>query len=139
INSAARWIFGGPYNHMAFVNLPLYSIWLKGVSLLGIPARLAIDLFWLLACAYLGVAVARFCRQMWPGILLYLFLCFHPYSILLFDRALSETLLTVLMTFTLAGLIEVWNFREAPDSRRRLWAIAIASGSFAVAYHTRRE
>jgi hypothetical protein len=139
IRSAMRWIFGGPYNHMAFVNPPLYSIWLKGVSLLGIPARLAIDVLWIIACAYLGVAVARLCRRVWPGIFLYLFLCFHPYSILLFDRALPETLLTVLMTFTMGGLIEAWNLRKATNSWRRLVAIAIASVSFAAAYHTRRE
>ncbi len=139
VDSAMRWIFGGPYNHMSFVNLPLYSIWLKSVSLLGIPARLAIDLIWLLACAYLAVTVARLCRQWWPGVLLYLFLSFHPYSILLFDRALSETLLTVLMTFTLAGLIDVWNLREAENGWRRTLATVIASASFAAAYHTRRE
>jgi hypothetical protein len=139
INSAMRWIFGGSYNHMIFVNLPIYSIWLKSVSLLGIPARLAIDVFWLLACAYLAIAVARLCGRWWPGILLYLFLCFHPYSILLFDRALSETLLMVLLTFTLAGLIEVWNLRDAEGGWRRLSAMVIVSASFAAAYHTRKE
>lgn len=141
VMTARNWIWAGGYNQLTFAQLPLYSIWLKCVSLIGVPARLAIDLAWLLACSYLGIAVARLCRQRWPAVLLFLFLVFHPYTIAWFDRALSETLMMVLTALALAGFIEIWNCRamETPSCRRRTLAVWSASLAFAAAYHMRKE
>jgi len=141
ISSATRWIYGGHYQHMSFAQLPLYAMWLKLVSLFGVPARLAIDLAWIAGCAYLGMAIARLCKQAWPGVLIYLFLCFHPYSIVEFDRALSETLLTVMTVYTMAGFIEIWNLHieESVSTLRSMVVIITESVTFAVAYHTRKE
>ena len=139
--TARNWIWGGSYNQLTFAQLPLYSMWLKCVSLVGIPARLAIDLAWLLACTYLGIAVARFCKSLWPAVLLFLFLTFHPFTIAWFDRALSESLMTVLSALALAGFIEIWNLSAMamPPARRRTLAIWVASLAFAGAFHLRKE
>lgn len=141
VSSALHWIYGGHYSHMAFAQLPVYSMWLKGVSLLGISARLAIDLAWLISSASLGFAVARLLKSVWPGVVIYIFLAFHPYSFVLFDRALSENLLAVVSALAIAGLIELWNLRSVPCIRdwRRICAICVTALSCAIAYHTRKE
>ena len=41
IKTAKHWIWAENYNQLSFAQLQLYSIWLKLISLLGIPARLA--------------------------------------------------------------------------------------------------
>jgi len=141
VAAARRWIWGGDYNHMAFAQLPLYAMWLKAWSLLGVPARLAIDLAWLAAIAYLAAALAAFCRKTWPGILLLLFLAFHPLSIAWFDRAWSDCLLAVCSLLVMAAMMEIWNLREvdARASPRKKMAVVVASVAFAAALQMRKE
>lgn len=144
VSSAWRSIWSGQYNHMVFAQLPIYSMWLKLTALIGLPGRLAIDFGWLAATAYLATAVNRFCNRYWPGLLLFGFLAFHPYSIALFDRALSENFTAVLCAVCLGAFIDVWNFRVASprsSAARRHMIIAgmVAAISFAAAYHSRKE
>lgn len=139
VSKALHW--GGNYTHMVIAQLPTYAIWLKGSSLLGIPARLAIDIAWLASVAYLGFSVTQLLRSVWPGIAIFIFLAFHPFSFVLFDNALSENLLTVLSAVALAGFIELWNLRDAPRIRdwRHISAWCATALAFAAAYHTRKE
>jgi hypothetical protein len=139
IHSAARWVWGGNYNQMAFAHLPIYSIWLAGLDLLGLPARLAIDLAWLASTAYAGFALAQLTGKRWAGALFWLFCAFHPVMLVLFDRALAETLLAVLVALIIGAGVEVWNTRAAPRSRRSIWAGAVFTVAFALAVHIRKE
>ena len=50
-------IWGGTYSQMSFVHLPVYSFWLYIIHLFGIPARLAIDVAWLISIGYLAFAL----------------------------------------------------------------------------------
>jgi len=138
IQDALRLVWEGPYTHMVFAQLPVYSLWLALLHLFGIPARLGIDVAWLLAAGYLSFALYRFCRYRWVAAVTFLFLAFHPYAFIIFDRSLAETLLAVLSTIVLAAGIELWNSRDGASSERRLalWAYAV---SFALAFHTRKE
>lgn len=139
IQSAFNRIWGGRYDEMTLIHLPIYSAWLASLDFLGLSARLAIDLAWLAASGYLAFAVARLVRTTWAGSLLFAFLAFHPYVIRIFDRALAETLLTVLTAAVLAAGIELWRRRDEDDSvpRRIAWVVYVAG--FALAYHTRSE
>jgi hypothetical protein len=139
IESAFNRVWGGPYNEMTLIHLPVYSMWLAGLKFLGIPARLAIDVGWLLASGYLAYAIHRLTRAVWPGLLLFVFLAFHPYIIRIFDRALAETLLTVLSAAVLAAGIEIWNRRAEGRSVARSIALWTYGIGFALAYHTRTE
>ena len=139
IDSAFNGIWGGRYDEMTLIHLPIYSAWLASLDLFGIPARLAIDTAWLGASGYLAFAVARLLRAAWPGLLLFAFLAFHPYVMRIFDRALAETLLTVLTAAVLAAGIELWRRRDEGPSQASRTALAVYVTGFALAYHTRTE
>ena len=140
IQSAINQIWGDDsYNQMTFIHLPVYSGWLYFISLFGIPARLAIDVLWLLAIGYLAFAMLYLTRMAWLAALVFAFLAFHPYTIRFFDRALAETFLTVVSAGVIAAGIELWNCREGGFSSRRRIALVVYIVGFAIAYHTRKE
>ncbi|MFZ3281934.1 hypothetical protein [Pseudomonas sp.] len=139
IESAARYIWGGGYTHMAFAQIPTYSIWLLGLSLLGIPARLGIDALWIFSSLYLAFAISRFTRWRPAGLLAFVLLAFHPYAIMVLDRGLSETLLGGLTLLTLAAGIEVWNSRKSESGYSRKISYVLFVSGFAFAYLTRKE
>lgn len=138
VSSALHAMWGQGYTRIVAAHLPIYPLWLRILSEFGIPGRLAIDVAWILASFYLAFAVRQLITQPWVGLALFIFLAFHPYGIVIFDRALPETLLTVLTAFTLAGFIEIWNTRRDTGSRRSLAWFTTVIG-FAAAYHTRSE
>lgn len=139
VHAATRMIWGGEYNHMAFAQLPVYSMWLLFLHLLGIPARLGIDLSWLAGCGYLAYALYKLTARALPAAVAFVFLSFHPYALVIFDRALAETLLAVLSMTVLASAIELWNCREAVGTPRRRLALAVYVLGYALAFHTRKE
>lgn len=140
IQTAFNKIWGGDsYNQMTVIHLPIYSAWLYFLHLFGIPARLAIDMAWLLAIGYLAFAFLRLTSRVWLAVLLFVFLAFHPYTISIFDRALAETFLTVIFTAVLGAGIELWNCRDENSVFRRRIAFIVFTIGFALAYHTRKE
>lgn len=139
VNNAFNKVWGGTYDQMAFMHLPVYSMWLAMLHLLGIPARLAIDIGWLVAVGYLAYGILKLTQKKWLAALCFVFLAFHPYTIAIFDRALAETFLLVGTTFVIAAGIELWNCRSESSTFRRTLAIFLYAVSFAVAYHTRKE
>ena len=139
IHTALNKIWGDSYNQMTFMHLPIYSAWLGFWHLFGIPARLAIDLSWLLAVGYLVFALERLTRMKWLATFVFGFLAFHPYAVFIFDRALAETFLTVVSAAVLAAGIELWNCRDGQAKTRSRAAFVIYVAGFAVAYHTRKE
>jgi hypothetical protein len=139
IHAAVQNIWQAPYDQMAFMNLQTYAGWLGLWHLLGVPARLAIDLAWLAGCAYLALALQTLTRKSWVALLAFVFLAFHPYVLFIFDRALAETFLTVISVATLAAGLELWNCRDDHSAGRRRTALIVYTVGFALAYHTRKE
>ena len=139
IHNAERLVWGGKYNLMAFAHLPIYSIWLAGLNLLGVPARLGIDLAWLISTAYAGYALVKFSGKPSAGACFWLFCAFHPVFAVLFDRALAETLLSVLVALMAGAALEIWNTHDSPHSRRGSVATWVFGVSFALAFHIRKE
>lgn len=139
IHSAARLVWGGQYNQMAFAHLPIYSLWLASLNLIGVPARLGIDLAWLASTAYAGFALAQLSGKRWAGWAFWLFCAFHPVFIVLFDRALAETLLAVLVALMLGAGVEIWNTRGIAHSGRGVTATCVFMLAFALAVHIRKE
>lgn len=139
IESASRYIWGGGYTHMAFAQIPTYSIWLLGLSLIGIPARLGIDALWIFSSLYLAVAISRFTRWKLAGLVVFILLAFHPYAMMVLDRGLSETLLAGITVLTLAAGIEVWNSRHAEHCCLKKISYILFVAGFAFAYLTRKE
>lgn len=139
IHSAFARIWGGSYNEMSFMHLQIYAGWLAFLQLFGIPARLAIDVCWLLASAYLAFAMHRLTRKAWLAALVFVFLAFHPYVVSIFDKALAETFLTVASAAVLAAAIELWNCRDGKATLRSRVALIVYVLGFALAYQTRKE
>lgn len=139
ILNAMNRIWSGSYTHMTLIHIPVYSAWLDFLCLFGIPARLAIDVCWLLASAYLAHSLYRLTRQAWLLVLTFLFLAFHPYTFILFDRSLAETFLTVVSAAVLGASIELWTCRNEPPTTRSRLALLVYVLGFALAFHTRKE
>lgn len=139
VHNAARMIWGGQYSQLAFAQLPIYSIWLAGVNLIGIPARLAIDVAWIGSTGYCAYGLLRFTGKRWVAALFWVLAMFHPLLIVLFDRALSETLLTTLMALLVGAGLEVWNTRSNPMGRRGRFATWTFALGLALAFHIRKE
>ena len=139
VHAAANLFWGTPYDHMAFVHLPIYPLWLACEQTLGIPARLGIDLAWIAVSGYLGVSISQFTHRAFWGWVSWIFLIFYPTIFILFDNALSETLLLVLITCATGSALEIWNTRDSPSSLRALSATILHAISFALAIHTRKE
>ncbi len=139
IQTAINKIWGGAYSQMAFMHLPVYSMWLYFLHLLGIPTRLGIDIGWLLAVGYLAFANYRLTRMAWLATLIFTFLALHPYTITIFDRALAETFLAVVSAAVIGAAIEIWNCRNEASVFRRQVALIVYTSGFAIAFHTRKE
>lgn len=139
VNTACKKIWGGPYNEMSFMHLPIYAIWLGLLYLFGIPARLGIDIAWLSSIGYLAFAIYRLTLKAWLAALAFAFLAFHPYPISIFDRALAETLLTVASAALTGAAIELWTCRDSEPTFRRRFALLVYVAGYAIAYHTRKE
>jgi hypothetical protein len=139
IKNAINNIFGGEYSQMSFIHLPIYSMWLKISSILGVSARFSIDFLWVLACIYLVYAFIKLIKIHIIGLFLFLYLSFHPYTFQIFDRALAENLLTVISALVIASAIELWINRDNKGSFRWNLAIIIYVTGSAFGYHTRSE
>jgi hypothetical protein len=139
IHTAFNKIWCCSYNVMSFMHLPIYSVWLDFLYLVGIPTRLAVDVCWLLSVGYLAFAIQRFTRIAWLAALVFIFLAFHPYVMVIFDRALAETFLTFVSTAVLAAAIELWNCHDEQKTLRSRVALIIYVLGFAIAFHTRKE
>lgn len=139
VASALRKIWGGQYNHMSFVHLPVYSGWIALLNVFGIPGRLAIDVAWIVTTAYLAFALWRFTASWWVTLTTFVLIAFHPYSFSVFDHALAETLLAPLCTYAFGAFIELWNCRQGAGRVRKWLAWIGVTAGFALAYHTRKE
>lgn len=132
IHTALDRIWAWSYSVMSFIKLPTYSGWLYLLHIFSIPARLAIDVSWLLAIGNLAFAICRLTRKAWLATLLFLFFALHPYTIALLDRALPATFLTVISSAVLGAGIEIWNCRDDDHVFRRRIAIVVFVAGFAM-------
>lgn len=68
---------------------PGYSLWLAAIKAVGVPQRIAIELFFLLSCLILSLALKRqFGRRC--GVLVFAMVAMAPSTFFLFDLALSD-------------------------------------------------
>src|SRR4029434_5316463 len=88
---------------------------------------------------YLAFALYQLSRYRWVAVVVFLFLAFHPYGFIIFNRSLAETLLAVLSTAALAAGIELWNCRRLSFSWRWTLAVSVYVLCFALAFHIRKE
>lgn len=139
IRTAIDKIWHGTYNQMSSIHLPVYSAWLDFTHVIGVRSRLAIDVGWMISIGYLSFAIYRLTRINWLASLLFIFLAFHPYTLVIFDRSLAETFLAVVSAAVIGAAIELWNCRDGEYLFRRRIALVVYVVGFGVAFHTRKE
>lgn len=135
VNTAYNLFSDNNYNNMVMAHLPTYSYFLLVGSKLGIPARLFIDLVYLVGSFYLSCVVyLKTNRNIFIGIGIFSFLIFHPYILNYFDRALSENLLTSLTLFLVGLGIEI-----ALNKNISFVKILLFSALLGISYSIRKE
>jgi hypothetical protein len=128
--------FGNQYDYLTFVHLPMYALWIKLISITGIPLRIVTELLFLLAGYTLILALFRSGISKFVCILCYAMIIFHPFSFYFFNETWSETLYMPLLLLALASAIMLWVKREDGDSIK----YALLVGIFmSILWHIRKE
>lgn len=133
-----RWL--GSYSHFTLVKGPMYSLFVAGVFLLGIPLFTAQHLLYTLAC----VAVVRALRPLginrWLLLLVFTVLLFNPvtYDAGAHTRVLRQQILPALALLITAGGIGLYTRREWPLRRLLPWAL-VAGVSLPAFWLTRED
>jgi len=105
IQAAARWFwFTDEYNLMTIIHLPAYAIYIALIHLTGIPLRIGIELTFLASGLYLVYALRQIGLSKIFCLAAYALIVFNPASFHVFNRSLSETLYSVLLMLSLAGI-----------------------------------
>jgi hypothetical protein len=137
IRAAARGYWGGKYAPDFLYHLPIYPLFIKLVSLTGIPLRLATELVFCGACAFLAASLYRTGVTTAPvsGIVAVVTI-FHPASFQLPNRCGAEILLSPLLMAAIAASMNWWAVRNSARSWR--WAV-IAAVFWSLTWNVRKE
>lgn len=136
VRAAASWYWGQPFGVRTYVRLPVYPLFLASCSALGVPARLAIECVWGMACVGVLVAIRRCGLPAVGGVIAALLAMFHPWTITVFFRLFADTLYApVFVLFVCATLIAV-----LARTGRGMWRWgAVAAIACGLAANTRPE
>lgn len=118
-----RWL--GPYNEFTLAKGPMYSLFIAGVFILGIPLFTAQQLLYASACGLIVKALRPLVRSRAVLFTLFAVLLFNPvtYDSLVHSRVLRQNILHSLVLFIVAGLIALYAHRNGPKRRLLVWAI----------------
>jgi hypothetical protein len=133
---ARAWYWGNHYCNWTYTRQPGYPLFLALGSMLGIPARLAIEAVWIAGALAAVRAMRGVGLRPSGGVLVFTLLLFHPFSTELFTRALADNLYTVawlVYTVALGAAIGAGNARSIGR-----WGV-LAGLAGAVAMNTRQE
>ncbi|MBV9658219.1 MAG: hypothetical protein JO295_08920 [Verrucomicrobia bacterium] len=137
LNAAGTLLRGewlGPYSEMTLIKGQMYSVWIAGGFLAGVPLLLSQQLLYAASCALLVVALAPLVRSRPWLRLIYLLLLFNPFTCdgLQQCRVLRHGVYPAFMLLVLAGAIGICTRPTGPRGRLALWAtlLGLALGAF---------
>lgn len=134
--SAQRWYWGGVYGTDHLYRLPIYPLFIKLISITGVPLRVAIELLYCLSCSLLSIAIFRTGISLAIAIILAFIAIFQPYSFQLFNHFGPEVFLGSLLMLALTYSIQWWLVRKNPEAIK----LALISALFwALTWNTRAE
>lgn len=130
----------GPYSHMTLIKGPMYSLWIAGVFLTGVPLFTAQHLLYAAAAALLVSALRPALPSRWLGLLLFAVLLFNPVTTdtLIHSRVLRQHVYQSFTLGTVAGLIALCLRARAPLRQLMPWS-ALAGASLGAFWLTREE
>src|SRR5436853_1440872 len=127
----------GPYSQFTLMKGPMYSLFIAGTFLSGLPLPIAQHLLYLFGCALL-VLVLRPCFSAdWQAFVLFALLWWQPMSYVELD-ILRQNIYTPLTLLLFAGLCALETRRRASVFVRLTWG-ALLGISAAAFYLTREE
>jgi len=127
----------GPYSQFTLMKGPMYSLFIAGTVLSGLPLPIAQHLLYLFGCTVLVLAL-RFCFSAdWQAFILFALLWWQPMSYVELDIVRQNTY-TPLTLLLFAGLCALETRRRSSMYIRLAWGalVGISGGAF---YLTREE
>ncbi|MBI3887211.1 MAG: hypothetical protein HY302_16010, partial [Opitutae bacterium] len=117
----------GPYDQLTLAKGPLYSLFIAGTFLLGVPLGLAQQLCYALASAVVIRAAQPLLRSAAAGFAAYLLLLWNPltYEGESLTRLLRQHLLVPLVLLVAASLVALLLRRSAPFRARLPWTVLL--------------
>lgn len=120
-----RWL--GPYNELTLAKGPMYSLFIAGSFLLGIPLFTAQHLLYIAACGFLTRAFRLLVPNRWFLLGLFAVLLFNPvtYDASTHSRVLRQDILHSLVLMIVASLVGLYACREQPTKRLIPWILLL--------------
>jgi hypothetical protein len=130
----------GDYSQFTLMKGPMYSLWIVGTFMVGVPLPLAQHLLYLCGCCLVVRALQpRFARR-WMGFALFTFLWWQPmsYESRVLGRVLRQNFYTPATLLVFAGLIALTTRRNSTIVVRMAWG-ALLGLSVGALWLTREE
>ena len=134
--AAERSYWGGDGHANFLYHLPVYPLFIKLVSVTGVPFRVAMELTYCAAASLLSLALWRIGFPSAVAGFAAMAAILHPASFQQPNRFGAEILLSPLLMFALAGSLEWWVARQRGSSWK--WAF-FAALFWALAWNVRKE
>lgn len=130
----------GPYSQFTLAKGPMYSIFMAGVFLLGVPLFAAQQVLYAAACALLTRALRPLVASRGLRFGLFAGLLFNPitYNGVVSMRVQRQDILPALVLLIIAGLVAMYARRTAPLRRLVPWAV-LTGIAWAAFWLTREE
>ncbi len=113
--SVLHW--GVPYGTWAFARQPVYHFYLAAAELFGLPVRLWIEFTWMGATITMLLALRRLGFSPLAALITFTIALFHPWTLMLFNRTLCDSLFGALMLVYLSSLaVAITRTDRAPMS-----------------------
>src|SRR5436853_3174599 len=127
----------GPYSQFTLMKGPMYSLFIAGTFLSGLPLPIAQHLLYLFGCTLLVLALRPCFSADWQAFILFALLWWQPMSYVELD-ILRQNIYTPLTLLLFAGLCALETRRRASVFVRLTWG-ALLGISAAAFYLTREE
>ena len=130
----------GKYNQLTLAKGPMYSLWVAGTFLSGIPLFTAQHLLYAAMCGLLVQAMRPMVASRWVLLLVFAVVLFNPmtYEAAVHGRVLRQNIYHSCAIGTLAGLVALYSRRNAPWKSLVGWVL-LAGFSFGAFWLTREE
>jgi hypothetical protein len=124
----------GPYNQYTLAKGPMYSLFMAGVFLSGVPLFIAQQLLYVVACGLLCRALRPLVRSEIVRLGLFAVLLFNPitYCGTVTLRVQRQNIVPALVLLIIAGLVALYARRDAAKRKLVPWSVltGIALGAF---------
>lgn len=139
-NSILRGQWLGNYSQYTLMKGPMYSLFIAGTFLLGVPLFLAQQLLYIAACGLATRALRPLILCRWVRFVIFTVLLFNPitYDSLIHQRVLRQNIVPGLCLMIVAGLIAVYARRRGPKRRLLPW-LMLAGSALPAFWMTREE